>query len=392
MPHSAYSFPHLSTQLPAVAGADFPFFMLKNLTPLGLAALVLLASCDPKDEAVVAPTPVIEPTPLTTSVYVLSEGQFGAGDGAVSLFDRTSKALTVDAFGSANGGAKLGDVVQSMGVQSGKGYVVVNGSRKIEVVTLPDFKTAGTITGLDQPRYFTSTSATRGYVTEWRGVYNSSPAYSPGVLSIIDLNTNTVTNRVTVGRNPEQLLALGGKIYVPNSLENTVSVIDEATGTLTSTIPVADGPSSMAADKDGNVWVLCSGFVTYLSVPPYTATRVSNGTLVRFNPASPASQLKLSFPATGSPSQLRISPAKDQLYYQFGGAEYQLSTTAVALPTTPFLRRRLSGFGIDPRDNTIYGAVAPSFSSNGRFVRFQPSGVAIDSFNVRVGPNGFVFN
>ena len=359
---------------------------MKKLTPLGLAALALLASCDPKQEV------MVEPTPLTTSVYVLSEGQFGAGDGAVSVFDRTTKALNVDAFGNANSGAKLGDVVQSMGVQSGKGYVVLNGSKKIEVVSLPDFKTAGTIGGLDQPRYFAATSATRGYVTEWRGTYNSTPAYSPGVLTILNLSTNTVASRVTVGRNPEQLLALGGKIYVPNSLENTVSVIDEATGTLVSTITVADGPGSMVADKGGNIWVLCSGFVTYLSVPPYTATRVSNGTLVRFNPASPTTQLKLSFPGTSSPGQLRINPAQDQLYYRFGGAEYQLSTGATALPSAPFLRRGFSGFGIDPRDNTIYGALAPSYNSNGRFVRYQPNGTPIDSFTVKVGPNGFVFN
>ena len=350
---------------------------------MALAALVLLAACDPKKEI------VTDPIPLSTSVYVLSEGQFGAGDGAVSVFDRTTKALNVDAFGSANSGAKLGDVVQSMGVQGSKGYVVVNASNKIEVVNLPDFKTAGTISGLEQPRYFTATSATRGYVTEWRGPFTG---YLPGVLTILNLSTNTVASRVTVGRNPEQLLVLGGKIYVPNSLDNTVSVIDEATGALSSTITVADGPSSMVADKDGNVWVLCSGFVTYLSVPPFTATRVSSGTLVRFNPASPATQLKLSFPATASPGQLRIGTAKDQLYYQFRGAEYQLSTSATALPTTPFLRRSFSGFGIDPRDNTIYGAIAPSFSSNGRFVRFQPSGAPIDSFTVRVGPNGFVFN
>ena len=347
-----------------------------------LAALALLTACDPQKEVVVAPVP------LTTAVYVLSEGQFGAGDGAVSTFDRTSKALTVDAFGNANNGAKLGDVVQSMGIQGSKGYIVVNASNKIEVVNLADFKTAGTIAGLTQPRYFTSTSATRGYITEWRGPYTG---YLPGVLSILDLSTNTVSSRVTVGRNPEQLLALGGKIYVPNSLDNTVSVIDEATGTLTSTIAVADGPGSIVADKDGNVWVLCSGFVTYLSVPPYTATRVSNGTLVRFNPASPATQLKLTFPGTAGPSQLRINPAKDQLYYHFGGSEYQVSIAATALPTTPFLRRSFTGFGLDPRDGTIYGAISPSYNSNGRFIRYQPSGVPIDSFTVKVGPNGFVF-
>jgi len=197
-----------------------------------------------------------------------------------------------------------------------------------------------------------------------------------------------VASRVPVGTNPEQLLALGGRIYVPNSKDNTVSVVDEAAGTLASTITVADGPSSMVADKDGNVWVLCSGFVSYATG---AAVQVSAGSLVRFSPGSPATQFKLTFPATAGPGQLRINPAKDQLYYSFGGAEYQMSIAATALPTAPFIRRGFSGFAIDPRDNTVFGGISPSYNSNGRFIRYQASGAPIDSFAVKVGPNGFVF-
>ena len=87
--------------------------MKKHLFPA--VAGLLLAACSPDNEP---PMPV--PTP-TTAVFVLSEGQFGAGDGAVSVFDKATKTLTLDAFGSANNGAKLGDVVQSMGVQGSKG-------------------------------------------------------------------------------------------------------------------------------------------------------------------------------------------------------------------------------------------------------------------------------
>jgi len=125
-----------------------------------LAGVALLAACSPSHNEE-PPTPA-----ATTGVFILNEGQYNAGDGAVSVFDKTTKAVNADAFGSANGGAKLGDVVQDMGVQGNKGYIVVNNSAKIEVVSLPDFKTAGTIGGLHEPRYFTATSASRGYDTE----------------------------------------------------------------------------------------------------------------------------------------------------------------------------------------------------------------------------------
>ena len=353
--------------------------MKKTLFVLLLGATVL-AGCDPKD-----PEPV---TPATTGVFVLSEGQFGAGDGAVSSFDKTTRALLVDAFGAANGGSKLGDVVQDMGVVGSRGYVCVNGSRKVEVVSLPDFKSVATIRRIEQPRYFAATSATRGYVTSWRGPYTN---YLPGKVMVIDLGTNALLDSIVVGRNPEQPTVLGGSLYVPNSLDNTVSVIDVATNKVTATVTVGDGPRTVVADKDGNIWALCTGFTVYNPSPPYNVVSSTPGALVRFAPGSPGTQLKLAF-ASGSPARLRLSPDKSLLYYSYGRAVYAMSTTATALPTTPFLRRNFSGFAIDPRDNTVFGAVSTSYSTNGRFLRYPVAGGApIDSFEVKVGPNGFVF-
>ena len=348
----------------------------------------LLASCDPKTEE----TPGPATNPGTNNVFVLSEGEYLKGDGAVSLFDKAAKTLNLDIFRTVNN-APLGDVVQSMGVVSNRGYVVVNNSSKIEVVSLPDFKSVATISGLSQPRYFLSTAANKGYVTEWRGPFTG---YLPGRVTLLNLTTNTIATdngvprSVTVGRNPEQPVAAAGNVYVPNSLDNTISVINDDLGTLSSTITVSDGPRSMVVDKNGNVWVLCSGFVTYTNTPPYVV-QSSAGALIRFSPGSPTAQFKLTFPATSSPSDLRINPARDQMYYSFGGAEYRLPIEATALPATPFIRRNFTGFAIDPRDNTVYGGISPSYNTNGRFIRYQATGTAIDSFGVKVGPNGFVF-
>jgi len=345
--------------------------MKKPLLALLLGA-TLLASCDPSTE--------ITPVPTTSSVYILSEGQFQAGDGAVSAFDKTTKALSVDAFAAANGGTMLGDVVQDMGVVGTRGYICVNASNKVEVVSLPDFKRVKTIANIRQPRYFAATSATRGYVTSWRGPYTN---YAAGKVMVLDLTTNTVIDSITVGRCPEQLTVLNNLLYVPNSYDNTVSVIDASTNKVTATVTVTTGPRTVVADQANSLWVLCS--------QPYGATSTPPAALVRFAPGSTTAQLTLPFASSGA-AQLRISPSKTLLYYSYNGAEYQLSTTATALPTTPFIRRSFSGFGIDPRDNTIYAAVSTGYTTNGRFIRYPAAGgAAIDSFTVKVGPNGFAF-
>ncbi|GAA4503992.1 hypothetical protein GCM10023172_29730 [Hymenobacter ginsengisoli] len=353
--------------------------MKRLLLALALGATAL-AGCDPKHSP--------DPVPTASSTYVLSEGQFGKGDGAVSAFNTITKAITVDAFGAANNGAKLGDVVQDMGIVGTRGYVCVNASGKVEVVSLPDFKSVATITKIPQVRYFASTSATRGYVTSWRGPYTN---YLPGKVIVLNLSTNTVIDSITVGRCPEQLTVLNGKLYVPNSYDNTISVIDASTNQVTSTVTVGDGPRNVVADQAGNIWALCSGFTVYNSSPPYNVISSTPASLVRFAPASPSTLLTLPF-SSGSPHQLRTSPDKTQLYYSYGGAEYQMSTSATALPTTPFIRRDFNGFAIDSRDNTIYGAVSTGYTTNGYFLHYPAGGgKVIDSVTVKVGPSGFVF-
>jgi YVTN family beta-propeller protein len=342
-------------------------------TLLALLSAAVLVGCNPDKET----GPSIPGSP---GVFVLSEGQFGKGDGSVSAFGTSSKALLVDAFGTINNNAQLGDVVQDMGLANGRGYICVNASNKVEVVDASTFKSITTIRNIRQPRYFASTSASRGYVTSWRGPYTS---YQPGKVMVLDLYNGTVIDSITVGRCPEQLLVLNGLLYVPNSYDNTISVIDAATNKVTSTVTVTSGPKTVVADQAGNLWALCS--------QPYGATSTPPASLVRFAAGSTTPQLTLPFASSGA-SQLRISPDKTQLYYSYGGAEYKMSTTATTLPTTPFIRRSFNGFGIDPRDNTIYAAVSTGYTTNGRFVRYPAAGgAAIDSFTVKVGPNGFVF-
>ncbi len=367
---------------------------MKKILMSVLLGTVALSGCDPAP-----PTPI---TPPTAGVFILSEGQYGAGDGVVSAFDKTTKTLLVDAFGAANGGSRLGDVVQDLGVVGSRGYVCVNASKKVEVVSLPDFKSVATIKkqGKVEPgevRFFTAgpagasgpgAAATRGYVTAWRGKFNFG--YDAGRVLVLDLATNTIIDSITVGRCPERATILAGNLYVPNSLDNTVSVIDLTNNRVTGTIVVGDGPTAVVAEPSGRLWVLCAGFIVYS--PSGNVLSSTPGALVRFGAGSAgAVQQRLSF-ATAGPGNLRLSPDGTQLYYGYGGAQYRVATTATALPTTPFIRRDFSGFAIDPRDQTIFAAIAPSFSTNGRFLRYPPNGgTALDSFTVRVGPNGFVF-
>jgi YVTN family beta-propeller protein len=73
-------------------------------------------------------------------------------------------------------------------------------------------------------------------------------------VSVIDTGTNTVTNTIPVGSAPHGITVSpdGSKVYVTNLASNTVSVIGTGTNTVTNTIPVGTTPWGIAVTSDGS--------------------------------------------------------------------------------------------------------------------------------------------
>ncbi|MET4105430.1 DUF5074 domain-containing protein [Hymenobacter sp. UYP22] len=353
-----------------------PFASLSSRLLLGSATALGLLACDPNDN----PQPVEQPI-VTSTVFVVNEGNFLRSNADISLFSKASGTVTNKALFSAANGKALGDIAQSMAIQDSLGYIVVNNSNKLEVVSLAKFRSKGTVTGLKLPRYFAPVSSTKGYVTETVKYDGSN-----GQVSVINLTTNTVTKTIAVGVEPEQLLVAGSRLYVTNSGGNTVTVINTTTDAVEGTITVGDSPNSLAQDRDGNVWVLSGGKGVYN--PNFSL--LTKGSLAKIVPGQLTATSREFDSNQSSPGRLTINGAKNQLYYTYKGGVYTLGTADAALPTTPLIRRSFYGLGVDPQDGTIYGARA-SFTTTDKVIRYRTTGAPIDSFTVGVGPNGFVF-
>ena len=348
---------------------NHPFaFHLRRAGLLSLFAATLLPACKPDKKADPAPTAPV----VTKSVYVVNEGSV---NGAISFYNKESKAVNRDVFEARNG-RKLGPYVQSMTIVGSKAYLVVNGANQVEVVNLADFAAGAPITGLSQPRYLLAVSGTKAYLTEWLGAF---PDYERGRVSVIDLTTNTITKRLRVGVNPEQLLFTENRVYVANSYGTNLTVIDPATDTVVDSVAVPAGPKNLVRDDAGNIWVLCSRYGS------------AKDHLVRFNPASPAINTDIEFANDYTNGNLRATATGNKVYAVVNGALYPIRPYTSSLPAEPLIRRGFYGLGIDPQDGTIYAGTSPSFTTEGYTVRYTAAGALIDSFQVAVGPNSYLF-
>ena len=114
-----------------------------------------------------------------------------------------------------------------------------------------------------RPVSLASTSSTNVYVVNSG---TTSPCPSTGSLSVVSASNLVVANTLCVGTNPGPVMKLpsGGKVYVANQGDNTISVYDPNTQSISSTITQANGlhvnPVAMVASSDGAyVFVVSQG-------------------------------------------------------------------------------------------------------------------------------------
>ena len=155
--------------------------------------------------------PVVSPSEQPTSltgVYVVDEGNFQHSNSTLSFYVPDSNKVYPDVFFAANS-RSLGDVGNDMVIYNNKGYIVVNNSNKIEVISTDNNKSLAAIAdGDNSPYKLAIVSDTKGYITNlYKGTVT---AFNP---------TTFVINKdgIAVGLNPQGIAVANGKVYVCNS-------------------------------------------------------------------------------------------------------------------------------------------------------------------------------
>lgn len=220
-----------------------------------MLAAVSFAACNDDDENPGVPNPPA--TPVSSGILILNQGNSSNGiEGDFTTVDYAGFASAQNRFARANG-RSLGDTPNTACIYGSKIYTAVSTSNTVEVCDKGDFHEVKQIsfTGvgdLEQPR---SIVGKDGYV------YVS---FFSGHVCKMDTADFDISDTVTLGEGtyPEKIAIAGNKLYVPISgygSGTTVSEIDLATFSKTRDIPVPVNPTQVAADAEGNVYLLCYG-------------------------------------------------------------------------------------------------------------------------------------
>lgn len=313
--------------------------------------------------------------------FIVNEGGFGSSNGSVTYYNTTSSEIESSILKVS--GNFAGDVAQSITFKDDKGFLVLNGDNKIQVIDANTFENQTTISGSDivAPRYV-EVVGDNAYISVW-GPYDANYSLVDSYVLVYNLKTNAVVKKINTDEGTEHLLYNGNYLFATNynfGASSTLSVINPSDNSLVKEIELAGGPSGMVIDANGKLWVICSDFVS--------------GKLFRINTSSLAIEQTISIENAPEPD-LSITSDKKNIVYAIGKSIYKLSITSTTEATTPFINASnvttFYSFGVDPDNDEIWIGDALNYVTAGKAYIYNADGSSKTSIDVGISPTQFVF-
>ena len=217
------------------------------------------------------------------------------------------------------------------------------------------------------------TNAALGIAVSGDIAYVSEPFNN--TVARLDLTSNTITGRVSVGSLPCFVVfnSTGTKAYVANQFSDNVSIIDVATGTQTAVIPLTGDPLPVAISPDDKTL-----FVT---------TNVNR--LFKINLANDRVTGSLDLPATSH--HLLVHPTKPLIYVatRDAGSVLEVNWKAMEVKRTFTLGGRTQGMALSADRTELYVA---NELSNVLHVVNLTSGATVASVPLESGGEGLALS
>ena len=322
------------------------------------------------------------PESFKNGIFIVNEGNYNWGNASISFINSKDNLVIQDVFQQVNK-RSLGDVAESMKVFNNMGFIVVNNSNTIEVVSLDDFKSIASISGFNSPRNIEFINSSKAYVTN---MYKD--------ISVVDLTTFTITKTIKIRDWTESMLRYNDYMFVtcvgifsePNSKRKAkLEIISTKDDMVIDSINTGKEPLGIVIDKKQKIWVLCTGGFDGYEAP----------SLLRIDPV--LKKVEKTFPfekEKDSPSRLCINSTGDTMYYLNNGI-FKMPVNSSSLPSLPFIaadNHLFYGLGISP-DGNIFVSDAVDYVQDGWVYQYdQSTGTLIRSYHAGRIPGSFCFD
>ncbi len=319
-----------------------------------------------------------DPDPIDNSekgydekILIMNEGQFQVGDADLTAYDPETGSVEQAVFFNKNS-VPLGDILQSGITYDGKTYLVLNNSGKLMQVDAETFEYQDQLDGLNLPRHMIIHN-NQGYLVTWESFTG------PGKLLKIDLSDLSILDSVQLGVLPEAPVVIENEIWIPNSGDSTVTVVDLNMNDTTLYFG-AHAPNSIQAFGN-QVLVLHQGRLSFFGTP-------TDAAMVRVDAAFKMARNTVSWVHNDATVGKLVKVNETQAAYVYNGINlWNVSNDQTG--ASGFSSENIYGLGYD--QSKFYLGISPAFDQAGYVLIADENLNRMDSIPAGVGPNGFIF-
>ncbi len=323
-------------------------------------------------------TEPIEDDASEVVVLVANQGNFSDGNGSITQFEPVSgKVVTIL--------SRPNSIIQSINVRDGLVYVAMNTGDRIDIVDAAR-GLVGQIIDVSSPRYMAWVDADHLLVSN---LFDNT-------VSVVDLASGVEASEIEVGANPEGVTVHGGYAYVANhgfGAGNSVTVIDVTTYEVDRTLPLAcDGPRFVYFDEQSDMWVLCTGQTRYDQ--DFNVIGTTNGAVLVVDPTSGTVRSRFDLDGmafTAGPGQdAYYAGGVEILFVVVGGdtiVRFDTATDSRVGETGPISGAPIGAVAYDAVAQRLYVGRVPGFAEAGRVTIHDLEGSEIGRFAAGVAPS-----
>ena len=309
-----------------------------------------------------------------SAILILNEGNFFAGNGTIDSYE-------IGSGQPQNSVYEASATIQTAQEHQSQLFVITNAPDRLDILDENLGLVESIDEGLDNPIDLAIVGQ-RAFVTNWGDINTAFSDDPDAFLAVIDLATSTVVDSVLLDNRPQRIITWNGLLYIANEGSNSVTVMDPTDFSKVD-IEIAPGPSNLAADGNGSIWVLCT-----------------SGNLMEIITAGHTIGISIdSLTTAGFNEKMALDRQRDRLYFIGGNNVSFTGQTTVYMADLSIGEVRplivggfsLYGIGVHQESGDFYIGDSNGFQSTGTAFRFDMQGNQLEQFNTGIGPNGFVF-
>ncbi|WP_137905792.1 YncE family protein [Chryseobacterium sp. 2VB] len=320
----------------------------------------------------------ISPITYQNGYFISNEGNFNSQGAKVTFLTRDLSLKQDDVYGYNNNKEILGDVLQTIGLNGNKAYLVINNSNKIVVVDRYTFKKLGVITNqIDNPR---------GIAFANDFIYVANLNFSTNATSVTKYKASdySFVSKITMTGGADKAVEAGGNIFVQNATSgygNMITYINTSNDSKTE-LTVPNGKINSTISYKSNVYTISSTATdSYIYKISGTGTMTSVVTL------------------TGIPSATNLQIDNDKIYFSSANKVYTTSLATPTVPASPLLTAADGGpyftlYGFNVIDGRIFASDVKQFTQESEMTVYSATtGTKLTSLKTGgLGANGTFLN